>query len=83
MADLNEYEVGVRGHTTKMQLSDDEAQAFKDQGVSVKKAGKVAPAERQDVVAPPYGLDDEGNALPEDKAGVRRRARTPRNKSVK
>lgn len=80
MADLNLYEVGVRKHTTTMKLSDEEAQAFKDQGVSVKKAGTVEPAERQPVTAPPYAVDEDDKPLPESEPGVRRRSRTPRNK---
>ena len=80
MADLNLYEVQVRNHTTTMQLSDADVQAFKDQGVSVKKAGTVEPAQRQDVTAPSYAVDEDGKALPEPEPGVRRRSRQPKNK---
>lgn len=80
MADLGMYEVGVRNHTTLMQLSDEDAKAFKDQGISVKKQGKVEQAERQPVTAPPYAVDEDGKDLPESEPGVRRRSRQPKNK---
>ena len=80
MADLNLYEVGVRKHTTTMKLSDDEAQAFEDQGVSVKKLGNVEEAKRQPVTAPPYAVDEDGKELPKVAPGVRQRSRQPKNK---
>lgn len=80
MAELDSYEVGVRNHTARMRLSADDAKALKDQGVSVKKAGKVEPAERQPVTAPPYAVDEDGKELPKVAPGVHQRSRTPRNK---
>lgn len=80
MANLDQYEVGVRGHTTRMQLSAEEAQAFKDEGVHCKKVGSVEPAQRQDVTAPPYAVDEDGKDLPKTAPGVRQRSRQPKNK---
>lgn len=80
MADLNLYEVGVRKHKTTMKLSDEDAQAFKDEGVHCKKVGSVEPAQRQDVTAPPYAVDEDGKDLPKTAPGVRQRSRQPKNK---
>lgn len=82
MAKLNLYEVQHRGHTAVMKLSDEDAQAFKDRdGLAVKKVGASKPAAREDVVAPPYAVDEDGKDLPEAKSGtIRTRARQVRNK---
>lgn len=80
MADLNLYEVQVRNHKTTMQLSDEDADAFKDQGVEITRIGSVEQTQRQDVSAPPHAVDDDGNALPEQEPGVRLRKRTVANK---
>jgi hypothetical protein len=80
MAELNLYEVQVRNHKTTMQLNDEDAQAFKDQDVEIKRVGSVEPQDRQDVIAPPHAVDEDGKALPEQEPGVRLRKRTVQNK---
>lgn len=81
---LNLYEVSVRNHTTTMQLSDDDAEAYRERdGLTVTKVGSVKPAGRQDVTAPPYAVDEDGKRMPEGKSGaVRSRSRQPQNKSA-
>ena len=84
MAELNLYEVPVRNNmTTTMQLSDEDAEAFKERdGLDIKKVGSVKQAERQDVTAPPYAVDGDGNKLPESRSGsVRLRRRQVDDKS--
>lgn len=82
MAKLNLYEVPHRNHTATLQLSDEDAKAYRDRGVDIKKVGSVEPGQRQDVAQPPHAVDEQGNDLPESEPGVRRRGRQPRNKSA-
>lgn len=82
MSKLDLYEVQHRGHTTTMKLSAEDADAYRDRdGLRVKKLGPAKPAERQDVTAPTHAVDEQGEPLPEAKAGtVRSRSRQPKNK---
>lgn len=82
MSKLDLYEVQHRGHTTTMKLSEEDAEAYRERdGLEVKKLGSAKPAERQDVTAPPHAVDEDGEDLPEQERGVRRRSRQPKNKS--
>lgn len=79
------YEVPIRNNmTTTMQLSDEDAEAFRERdGLDIKKVGSIAEGERQPVTAPPHAVDEDGKPLPESKQGtVRERARKPLNKSA-
>lgn len=55
MADLNVYDVEVRGMTTQMKLSDEDAEFYGDKA---KKVGPAKKIEAQPVGKPPYATDE-------------------------
>jgi hypothetical protein len=81
VAELHEYEVQHRGHTTTMQLSEDDAKLFP----GAKKLGKVEQATPQPVTQPPYATEvpAAGEAEHEDDGEhlvTSKRAAPPQNK---
>lgn len=54
VAELHEYEIPHRDHTTTVQLSEEDAKLYP----GAKRKGKVAAGEPQPVTRPPYATDD-------------------------
>lgn len=69
---LKLYTVKVRKHETTMKLSDDAAQAMKDDGYELSESGTANDIERQDVAQPAHATDHDGNPLPVTDDGNRR-----------
>lgn len=81
MADLDMYDVTVRGLTTQMKLSADDAAGFGD---AAKKVGKVKPAEAQPAPTQPWAAEvDESGAVVEsgDEPVAEKKAPPARNKA--
>lgn len=81
MAELGLYEVPVRGHTTVMKLSEEDAKAL--YGDDAKRVGDAKKAEPQPVGRPPYDtgeVKDPADQDDDDKSDVKK-APSPRNKA--
>lgn len=77
MADLDLYEVPVRGHTTTMRLTAEDAKAL--YGDQAKKVGPVEPTVPNPAPRPPWAVeaDEDGNVVESDE----KQAPPPRNKA--
>jgi hypothetical protein len=76
VADLDLYDVPVRGHVTQMKLTKEDAELY-----GAKKVGSVKPAEPQPVSRPPYAVDADEDEEPQEKsASSRNKSRTASNK---
>lgn len=77
MAELHEYEIPHRDHTTTMQLSEEDAALYP----GAKRLGKVAPGEPQPVTRPPYATDDSEHDPADRPVTAAKKAPTPPNKA--
>lgn len=76
MAELNLYDVTIRGFVTQMQLSDEDAELL--YGDDAKKVGKVETTTPEPVAVPSFGDDPESGEEPGEKrvASTRNKARS-------
>lgn len=82
MAELGLYEVQHRGITTRIKMTEEDAETYGDQA---KRVGDVKPAERQPVTQPPWANTSsavEGETTPPQAEAEKKKAPARRNKTA-